>query len=78
MSLNTVLIADDDKAIRTILSHALVRAGYEVRTTGNVADTLELDFRWGRGLGNYRCCHAPMRMDSILFLELKRLDPISK
>jgi two-component system nitrogen regulation response regulator GlnG len=41
MSLSTVLIADDDKAIRTILSHALGRAGYETRTTGN-ASTL-----WG-------------------------------
>ena len=37
MSLSTVLIADDDKAIRTILSHALGRAGYETRTTGNTS-----------------------------------------
>jgi len=37
MSLSTVLIADDDKAIRTILSHALGRAGYETRTTGNAS-----------------------------------------
>ena len=37
MSLSTVLIADDDKAIRTILSHALCRAGYETRTTGNAS-----------------------------------------
>ena len=33
----TVLIADDDTAIRTVLSQALVRAGYEVRSTGNAA-----------------------------------------
>jgi two-component system nitrogen regulation response regulator GlnG len=33
----TILIADDDKAIRTVLSQALGRAGYEVRTTGTAA-----------------------------------------
>ena len=32
-----ILVADDDAAIRTVLSQALSRAGYEVRTTGNVA-----------------------------------------
>jgi two-component system, NtrC family, nitrogen regulation response regulator GlnG len=33
----TVLIADDDHGIRTVLSHALGRAGFDVRTTGNAA-----------------------------------------
>ncbi|MCC7167480.1 MAG: nitrogen regulation protein NR(I) [Rhodospirillales bacterium] len=33
----TILIADDDRAIRTVLSQALTRAGYEVRTTSNAA-----------------------------------------
>ncbi len=37
MSLGTVLIADDDRAIRTVLDHALGRAGYDVRCTGNAA-----------------------------------------
>jgi two-component system nitrogen regulation response regulator GlnG len=32
-----ILVADDDAAIRTVLSQALSRAGYEVRTTGNAA-----------------------------------------
>ena len=32
-----VLIADDDRGIRTVLSQALGRAGYEVRTTGTAA-----------------------------------------
>ena len=32
-----ILIADDDAAIRTVLSQALSRAGYDVRTTGNAA-----------------------------------------
>ena len=31
----TVILADDDTAIRTVLTQALVRAGYEVRATGN-------------------------------------------
>src|SRR6516162_2686436 len=34
---STILIADDDRAIRTVLSQALGRAGFEVRTTGNAA-----------------------------------------
>lgn len=33
----TVLIADDDAAIRTVLSQALGRAGFDVRTCGNAA-----------------------------------------
>jgi two-component system nitrogen regulation response regulator GlnG len=33
----TVLVADDDAAIRTVVSHALERAGYDVRVTGNAA-----------------------------------------
>lgn len=33
----TILVADDDAAIRTVLNQALVRAGYEVRMTGNAA-----------------------------------------
>ncbi len=32
-----ILIADDDKSIRTVLNQALARAGYEVNTTGNAA-----------------------------------------
>ncbi|WP_297295099.1 nitrogen regulation protein NR(I) [uncultured Methylovirgula sp.] len=32
-----ILVADDDAAIRTVLSQALTRVGYEVRTTGNAA-----------------------------------------
>lgn len=33
----TILIADDDAAIRTVLNQALSRAGYEVRITSNAA-----------------------------------------
>ena len=38
----TILVADDDAAIRTVLNQALGRAGYEVRVTGQ-ASTL---WRW--------------------------------
>ena len=37
-----VLLADDDRAVRTVLSQALTRAGFRVRSTG-VASTL---WRW--------------------------------
>ncbi len=33
----TVLVADDDRSIRTVLTQALGRAGYQVRATGNGA-----------------------------------------
>ncbi|KAA0598809.1 two-component system nitrogen regulation response regulator GlnG [Azospirillum lipoferum] len=37
MSAATILVADDDRAIRTVLTQALARLGHEVRTTGNAA-----------------------------------------
>src|ERR1700722_4633952 len=37
MATGHILVADDDAAIRTVLSQALSRAGYEVRTTGTAS-----------------------------------------
>ena len=37
MAAGHILVADDDAAIRTVLSQALARAGYEVRVTGTAA-----------------------------------------
>jgi two-component system, NtrC family, nitrogen regulation response regulator GlnG len=37
MAAATILIADDDSAIRTVLTQAFGRAGYNVRATGNAA-----------------------------------------
>ena len=37
MTAPTILVADDDSAIRKVLSQALGRAGYEVRATGNIS-----------------------------------------
>ncbi|QQP91976.1 nitrogen regulation protein NR(I) [Skermanella sp. TT6] len=42
MPSSTILVADDDRAIRTVLNQALIRLGHDVRTTGN-ASTL---WRW--------------------------------
>ena len=45
----TILVADDDAAIRTVLNQALGRAGYDVRTTANAAGL----WRWvAQGDGN--------------------------
>src|SRR5207237_4232336 len=33
----TILVADDDRAIRTVLNQALARLGHDVRRTGNAA-----------------------------------------
>ena len=49
MTLGTIVVADDDTAIRTVLNQALSRAGYEVRLASNAA-TL---WRWlSRGDGD--------------------------
>ena len=37
MPSGTILLADDDAAIRTVLNQALSRVGYDVRATGNAA-----------------------------------------
>ena len=37
MTASTILVADDDRGIRTVLTQALGRLGHEVRTTGNAA-----------------------------------------
>ena len=37
MTASVVLVADDDAGIRTVITHALERAGFEVRTTSNAA-----------------------------------------
>ena len=41
----TILVADDDRTIRTVLTQALTRAGCKVRSTGSL-DTL---WRWVEG-----------------------------
>src|SRR5262245_15208342 len=49
MLTGSILVADDDAAIRTVLNQALSRAGYEGRSTGKPA-TL---WRWGtQGAGD--------------------------
>jgi two-component system nitrogen regulation response regulator GlnG len=49
MPAGTILVADDDSAIRTVLNQALGRAGYDVRTTGTAAGL----WRWvSAGDGN--------------------------
>src|SRR4051794_10714382 len=37
MNPSTILVADDDRAIRTVLNQALARLGHDVRMTGNAA-----------------------------------------
>ncbi len=44
----TIIVADDDAAIRTVVKQALVRAGYQVRLTDTVAGLIKL-VEEGRG-----------------------------
>ncbi|MBN8891416.1 MAG: nitrogen regulation protein NR(I) [Rhodospirillales bacterium 70-18] len=37
MTVPTILVADDDRSIRTVLTQALGRSGYQVRSTGHAA-----------------------------------------
>src|ERR1700759_5746613 len=49
MPAGTILVCDDDSAIRTVLNQALGRSGYDVRTTGTAASL----WRWvSAGDGN--------------------------
>ena len=49
MTPGTVLVADDDAAIRTVVTQALTRAGYDVRAASNAASL----WRWvSEGLGD--------------------------
>src|SRR5258707_14710205 len=74
MPAGSILIADDDAAIRTVLNQALSRAGYEVRSTGNAA-TL---WRWGsQGEGDLIITDGVMPDENAFDLlpRLKKLPP---
>lgn len=74
MSNGTVLVADDDAAIRTVVSQALSRAGYHVRVTSNAA-TL---WRWvAAGEGDAVVSDVVMPDDNLFDLlpRIKKLRP---
>jgi two-component system, NtrC family, nitrogen regulation response regulator GlnG len=74
MTRGTVLIADDDTAIRTVLNQALARAGYSPRATGNAA-TL---WRWvSQGEGDVVITDVVMPDENAFDLipRIKRLRP---
>jgi len=70
----TVLVADDDRSIRTVLTQALGRSGYQVRCTGNAA-TL---WRWVEdGEGDLVITDVVMPDENglDLILRIKRIRP---
>src|SRR5438876_1870243 len=74
MPASSILVADDDTAIRTVLNQALSRAGYEVRLTSNAA-TL---WRWvSRGEGDLVITDVVMPDENAFDLlpRIKRLRP---
>ncbi|MEZ5907305.1 MAG: nitrogen regulation protein NR(I) [Hyphomicrobiaceae bacterium] len=74
MAQGTVLIADDDTAIRTVLTQALARSGYSPRATGNAA-TL---WRWvSEGQGDLVVTDVVMPDENAFDLipRIKRLRP---
>ena len=74
MPSGSILVADDDAAIRTVLNQALSRAGYEVRTTGQAA-TL---WTWAaQGLGDLIVTDVVMPDGNALDLlpRIKRVRP---
>jgi two-component system nitrogen regulation response regulator GlnG len=74
MARGTILIADDDTAIRTVLNQALARAGYAPRATGNAA-TL---WRWvSQGEGDVIITDVVMPDENAFELipRIKRLRP---
>jgi two-component system nitrogen regulation response regulator GlnG len=74
MALGTIVVADDDAAIRTVLNQALSRAGYEVRLASNAA-TL---WRWvSRGDGDLVITDVVMPDENVFDLlpRIKRVRP---
>ena len=74
MTLPTVLIADDDRSIRTVLTQALGRSGYQVRATGSAA----MLWRWvEEGEGDLVITDVVMPDDNGLDLipRIKRIRP---
>src|ERR671915_2396835 len=74
MPTGSILVADDDAAIRTVLNQALSRAGYEVRSTSNAA-TL---WRWiSQGDGDLVITDVVMPDENAFDLlpRIKRLRP---
>src|SRR6204780_2556311 len=70
----TILVCDDDSAIRTVLNQALGRAGYDVRTTGTAAGL----WRWiSAGDGNLVITDVVLPDESgfDLIPRIKRLRP---
>src|SRR6201996_5494958 len=74
MPAGTILIADDDSAIRTVLNQALGRAGYDVRAAGTAAGL----WRWvAAGDGNLVITDVVLPDESgfDLLPRIKRLRP---
>jgi two-component system nitrogen regulation response regulator GlnG len=70
----TILVCDDDAAIRTVLNQALGRAGYEVRTASNAAGL----WRWiSQGDGNLVVTDVVLPDENVFDLlpRIKRLRP---
>ncbi|MSO70752.1 MAG: nitrogen regulation protein NR(I) [Alphaproteobacteria bacterium] len=77
MTPSTILVADDDRAIRTVLTQALARSGHDVRATGNAA-TL---WRWvEEGIGDLVITDVIMPDENGLDLvaRIRRLRPTLK
>ena len=54
MSAATILVADDDKAIRTVLTQALSRQGHLVRASGDAATLWQRIVEGRRRSGDHR------------------------
>src|SRR5438477_5549923 len=70
----TILVCDDDAAIRTVLNQALGRAGYQVRTASNAAGL----WRWvSQGDGNLVITDVVLPDENVFDLlpRIKRLRP---
>ena len=52
--LNPQIVADDDRTVRTVISHALSKQGYQVGATTSVAGLWDMATA-GRGCADHRC-----------------------
>ena len=67
-----ILVADDDKAIRTVLNQALSRLGYVVKSTGTASNL----WQWIESVGDLVITDVVMPDDNgLIFFEVFSLRP---
>ena len=75
MSSHTILVADDDRGIRTVLAQALERAGYQVRVDRQRGHPVALDGATARAISSITDVVMPDENGLDLMPRIRKLRP---